>query len=134
MEGPPVNQWARMPTRWGISSAGVRIGGGVGTTTTVQRQQPRLQRQRPTSGGTVRSARPANCCQHIPPYSFLDGYPDPSQFAATKLTHYSSKPQRPSDSSRPRQRLLLSGDAHPNPGTTTKYLCPVCARNVTSRG
>ena len=29
---------------------------------------------------------------------------------------------------------MLSGDVHPNPGPTTKYLCPVCARNVTGRG
>ena len=78
--------------------------------------------------------RPANCCQHILPNRFLDGFPDPSQFAATKLTHYSSKPQRPSDSSRSWLRILLSGDVHPNPGPTTKYPCLVCARNVTSRG
>ena len=78
--------------------------------------------------------RPANCCQYIPPNRFFDGFPDPSQFAAAKLTHYSSKPQRPSDSSRSWQRILLSGDVHPNPGPTTKYPCPVCARNVTSRG
>ena len=78
--------------------------------------------------------RPANCGQHIPPNRFFDGFPDPSQFAAAKLTHYSSKPQRPSDSSRSWQRILLSGDVHPNPGPTTKYPCPVCARNVTSRG
>ena len=30
--------------------------------------------------------------------------------------------------------LQMSGDVHPNPGTATKYPCPVCARNVTSRG
>ena len=78
--------------------------------------------------------RPANCCQHIPPNRFFDGFPDPSQFAAAKLTHYSSKPQRPSDSSRSWQRILLSGDVHPNPGPTTKYPCPLCARNVTTRG
>ena len=78
--------------------------------------------------------RPANCCQHILPNRLQDGFPDPSQFAAAKLTHYSSKPQRPSDSSRSWQRILLSGDVHPNPGPTTKYPCPVCARNVTSRG
>ena len=78
--------------------------------------------------------RPANCCQHILPNRFLNGFPDPSQFAASKLTHYSSKPQRPSDSSRSWQRILLSGDVHPNPGPTTKYPCPVCARNVTGRG
>ena len=61
--------------------------------------------------------RPANCCQHILPNRFLNGFPDPS--------HYSSKPQRPSDCSRSWQRILLSGDVHPNPGPTTKYPCPV---------
>ena len=49
-----------------------------------------------------------------------------------KLTHYSSKSQRPSDSSRSWLRILLSGDVHPGP--TIKYPCPVCARNVTGRG
>ena len=59
----------------------------------------------------------------------------PSQFAAAKLTHYSSTmPHRPSDSSRPRQRLLLSGDLHQNPGPATKYPCSVCISNVTRRG
>ena len=43
-------------------------------------------------------------------------------------------PQRPSDSSRPRQRLLLSGDVHQNPGPATKYPCSVCTSNVASRG
>ena len=28
----------------------------------------------------------------------------------------------------------MSGDVHPNPGPATKYDCPVCTRNVTSRG
>ena len=84
----------------------------------------RFQRQQRTCGGTVRSTRPANCCQHIPLYRFHDGFPDLSQFSAAKLTHYSSKPQRPSDSSRPRQRLLFSGDVHPNHDPTTKYPCP----------
>ena len=63
--------------------------------------------------------RPANCC---PSNRFLDGFPDPSQFAAAKLTYYSSKSQRPSDSSRSWQCILLSGVVHPNPGPTTK--CP----------
>ena len=72
--------------------------------------------------------------QLIPPNRFLDGFPDPSQFAATKLTHYSSNSQRPSDSTRSWLRILLSGDVHPNPCPTTKYPRPVCDRNVTSRG
>ena len=36
-----------------------------------------------------------------------------------------------------RTQLLLfqmAGDVHPNPGPTSKYPCPVCTRNVTSRG
>ena len=78
--------------------------------------------------------RPANCCHLIPSNRFLDGFPVPSQFAAAKLTHYSTMPHRPSDSSRPRQRLLLSGDVHQNPGPATKYPCSVCSSNVTSRG
>ena len=77
--------------------------------------------------------RPANCCHLIPSNRFLDGFPVPSQFAAAKLT-YSTMPHRPSDSSRPRQRLLLSGDVHQNPGPATKYPCSVCTSNVTSRG
>ena len=96
-----------------------------------------FQRQQSPSGGTIRLTRPANCGQPIPPCSFLNGFPDPSQFAAARLTHYSSKPRLPSDSSdssRPRIRLLLAGDVHTNPGPATKYPCPVCARNVTSRG
>ena len=50
--------------------------------------------------------RVPNYCQHISPYRFLNGFPDLSQFAGAKLTHYSSKSQRPSDSLRPRLRLL----------------------------
>ena len=30
--------------------------------------------------------------------------------------------------------LLMAGDIHSNPGLTVKYPCPVCARDVTSRG
>ena len=30
--------------------------------------------------------------------------------------------------------LIRNDDVHPNPGPTTKYHCPVCTRNVTSRG
>ena len=78
--------------------------------------------------------RPANCCHIFPSNRFLDGFPVPSQFAAAKLTHYSTLPYRPSDSSRPRQRLLLSGGVHQNPGPATKYPCSVCTSNVTSRG
>ena len=68
--------------------------------------------------------RPANCWHLIPSNRFLDGFPWSSQFAAAKLTQYSTMPHRPSDSSRRRQRLLLSGDVHQNPGLATKY--PSC--------
>ena len=43
-------------------------------------------------------------------------------------------PHRPSDSSRPRQRPLLSGDVHQNPGPAAKYPCSVYTSNATSRG
>ena len=70
----------------------------------------------------------------IPSNRFLDGFPVQSQFAAAKLAHYTTMPHRRMDSSRPRQRLLLSGDVHQNPGPATKYPCSVCTRKVTSRG
>ena len=89
-----------------------------------------FQRQQPTSGGTVRSdLRIVVNSSH-----FLDGFPDPSQFASTRLPHYSTMPHRPSDSSQPKQRLLLSGDVHQNPDPVTKYPCSVCTRNATSCG
>ena len=47
--------------------------------------------------------RPAHCCHLIPSNRFLDGFQYPSQFAAAKLTHYSTIPHRPSDSSPLRQ-------------------------------
>ena len=31
-------------------------------------------------------------------------------------------------------KLQMSGDVHPNPSPATKYPCPVCTRNITSRG
>ena len=78
--------------------------------------------------------RPANCCHLIPSNCFLDGFPCPSQFAAAKLVCYSMMAQKSSESSRPRQFLLLSNDVHLHPGPTTKYPSSVCIRNVTSRG
>ena len=78
--------------------------------------------------------RPAHCYHLIPSNRFLDGFPDPSQFAAAKQNHYSTMPHRPWDSSRHMQRLLLLGDVHQNPGPATKYPCFVCTNNVTSRG
>ena len=71
---------------------------------------------------TTASTRHANCCQPIPPNDFLDGFPDLNQFAAAKMTHYSSKRKRPSYSSRPRQLLLLSGDVDPGHTTNVRYV------------
>ena len=61
-----------------------------------------VQRQHPTSGGTVGSTRHTNCCQHILPYRLLDGFPDQSQFAAAKLTHQCrNDPRTPRDQGTP---------------------------------
>ena len=93
-----------------------------------------FQRHQPTSGGTVRSFKPANCCKHISQNRFLDGFQIrvSLQQPCWLITHQSRND--PSESSRSWLRILLSGDVHPNPGPTTKYPCPVCARNVTCRG
>ena len=74
--------------------------------------------------------RPANCCHLIPSNRFFNGFPGPSQFAAAKRTHYSTMQHRHSYSSRPRQRLLLSGDVHQNPGPATKYPCVLATSQV----
>ena len=75
--------------------------------------------------------RPANCCHLIPSNRFLDGFPDPSQFAAAKLNHYYE--MMPHRLSQPRKRLWLSDDVHQNSGPATKYPCSMCTSNVTSR-
>ena len=45
-----------------------------------------------------------------------------------------TKPQRRQPDQTHVKLLQMSGDVHPNPGPATKYPCPVCTRNVTSRG
>ena len=45
-----------------------------------------------------------------------------------------TKPQRRQPDQTHLKLLQMSGDVHPNPGPATKYPCPVCTRNVTSRG
>ena len=72
-------------------------------------------------------------CRLLSSYPFKP-FPVQSQFAVAKLAHYSTMLHRPSDCSRPRQRLLLSGDVHQNPGPATKYPCSMCTSNVTHRG
>ena len=44
-----------------------------------------------------------------------------------------TKPQRRQPDQTHQMLLPMSGDVHPNPGPATKYPCPVCTRNVTSR-
>ena len=45
-----------------------------------------------------------------------------------------TKPQRRQPDQTHLKLLQMSGNVHPNPGPATKYPCPVCTRNVTSRG
>ena len=44
-----------------------------------------------------------------------------------------TKPQRRQPDQTHLELLQMSGDVNPNPGPATKYPCPVCTRNVTSR-
>ena len=44
-----------------------------------------------------------------------------------------TKPQRRQPDQTHLKLLQMSGDVHPNSGPATKYPCPVCTRNVTSR-
>ena len=66
--------------------------------------------------------------------------PVSGQFEAAKLTHFSTAPLRTPTIPRFKRSLLtcsllLSAPyVQPNPGPTTQYPCPVCTRNVTSRG
>ena len=58
-----------------------------------------------------------------------------SQFDAAELICYMiTKPQRRQLDQTYLKLLQMLGDVHPNPGPATKYLCPVCTRNVSSRG
>ena len=61
-------------------------------------------------------------------------FPVSGQFEAAKLTHFSTAPLRTPTIPRFKRSLLTCGDVQPNPGPTTQYPCPVCTRNVTSRG
>ena len=84
-----------------------------------------VQRQQPTSGGTVRSYD-----LKIVVISSLQTVSSTVFRTRVRL----QQPHQPSESSRPRQRLMLSDDVHQNPGPATKYPCSVCTSNVTSRG
>ena len=54
--------------------------------------------------------------------------------AAALIRNMITKPQRRQPDQIQLKLLQMSGDVHPNPGPATKYPCPVCTRNVTSRG
>ena len=65
----------------------------------------------------------------------LSGFSASGQFAAAELILISTtKPLRRRPDRTQLLLLLMAGDIHPNPGPTVKYPCPVCARDVTSRG
>ena len=56
-------------------------------------------------------------------------------FDAAELIRYIiTKPQRRQPDQTHLKLLQMAGDVRPNPGPATKYPCPVCTRNVTSRG
>ena len=58
-----------------------------------------------------------------------------SQFDAAELIRYMiTKPQQRQPDQTHLKLLQMSGDEHLNPGPAIKYPCPVCTRNVTSRG
>ena len=81
-------------------------------------------------------------CQQIE----INSYPDSPLFISTGfLPRVSSIPaeligymitklQRRQPDQTHLKLLQMSGDVHPNPGPARKYPCPVCTRNVTSRG
>ena len=57
------------------------------------------------------------------------------QFAAAELIlNSTTKPLRRRPDRTQLLLLLIAGDIHPNAVPTPKYPCPVCARDVTSRG
>ena len=65
----------------------------------------------------------------------LSGFSASGQFAAAEMIlNSTSKPLRRRLDRTQLLLLLMAGDIHPNPGPTAKYPCPVCARDVTSRG
>ena len=48
----------------------------------------RVPKTTPNKWWNCQVIRPVNCCHLIPSNRFHDGFPDPSQFAAAKLTHF----------------------------------------------
>ena len=75
-------------------------------------------------------------CQQIE----LNSYPDSPLFISmgflprASLMRLITKPHLRQLDQTHLKLLQMSGDVHPNPGPATKYPCPVCTHNVTSRG
>ena len=68
-------------------------------------------------------------------FVYFNGFSASGQFDAAELIRYMiTKPQRRQPDQTHLKLLQMSGDVHPNPGHATKYPCPVCTRNITSRG
>ena len=89
------------------------------------------------SGNCLQLQMPANRDQLLSRQSAVNfnGFSASGQFDATELIRYMiTKPQRRQPDQTHLKLLQMSGDVHPNPGPATKYPCPVCTRNVTSRG
>ena len=98
-----------------------------------------FQCSQPTRGGTVWQLQmPANEEINSYPDSPLfisTGFLPRGQFDAAELIRYMiTKPQRRQPDKTHLRLIQMSGDVHPNPDPATKYPCPVCTRNVTSRG
>ena len=96
-----------------------------------------FHRSQPTRGGTVwQQQMPVNRDQFLSGQSIVhfNRFSALGEFEATKLICYMiTKPQQQPDQTH-LKLLQMSGDVHTNPGLATKYPCPVCTRNVTSRG
>ena len=92
----------------------------------------------PTRGGTLWQLQmPGNRDQLLSWQSTVhfNRFSASGQFDAAELIRYMiTKPQRRQPDQTHLKLIQMSGDVHPNPGPATKYPCPVCTRNVTSRG
>ena len=92
-----------------------------------------FQRSLPTRGGTVR--RHTIACKSRSTIILTVCCSSQWVFAAAELILLMTTKSLRRRPDRTLVMLLqMSGDVHPNPGPATKYHCPVCARNVTSRG
>ena len=89
------------------------------------------------SGNCLQLQMPANRDQLLSWQSTVhfNGFSASGQFDGAELIRYMiTKPQRRQPDQTHLKLLQMSGDVHLNPGPATKYPCPLCIRNVTSRG